>query len=234
MSVLVSVIIPAYNEEKLIGSCLESLKNQDFGNGGYEVIVVDNNSTDRTVMVAKDFNVKIISEPRKGVSFAVRKGFAEAAGEIIATTDADTKVNPGWLSNIYNTFISNPEAVIIGGKLIFYPRNLLSSFAGFFLNYIGGFILKTTGCSNFAIRKIIYLKVGGIRQGINFNFDTDLCFRAKKEGKSIFLLNNPVVTSSRHYRGIEGIKYCFRIAVNSLALMVFNRTIFFDMVDIRD
>jgi len=126
MSVLVSVIIPAYNEEKLIGSCLESLKNQDFGNGGYEVIVVDNNSTDRTVMVAKDFNVKIISEPRKGVSFAVRKGFAEAAGEIIATTDADTKVNPGWISNIYYTFSSNLETAIIGGKLIFYPGNLLS------------------------------------------------------------------------------------------------------------
>jgi glycosyltransferase involved in cell wall biosynthesis len=234
MSIMISVVIPAYNEEKLINACLESLKNQNFGSRNYEVIVVDNKSTDGTLMIAKDLNVKLISEPRKGVSFAVRKGFSEAAGEIVATTDADTKVNPDWISNIYNTFISNPEAVIIGGKLIFYPRNLLSRFAGFFLNYIGGVILKTTGCSNFAIRKRIYLKIGGIRQDINFNFDTDLCFRAKKEGKSIFLLNNPVVSSSRHYRGIEGIKYCLRIAVNSLALMIFKRTLFFDMVDIRD
>lgn len=234
MALLISVIIPAYNEEKLISSCLKSLENQDFESKNYEVIVVNNKSTDKTSQIVKDFDVKLIYEPKKGASFAVKKGFLKACGEIFVTTDADTTVNPSWLSNIYNAFKSNPDAVIVGGKLILAPKNFLSSLAGFIINYIGGVILKNTWGSNFAIRKDIYFKIGGIREKVNFNFDSDLCFRAKKAGRSIFLFNNPVVSSSRHYRGIEGIKYCFRGATNSIALMIFKKALFFDMVDIRD
>jgi len=234
MPVLISVIIPAYNEEKLIGACLDSITNQDFKTQDYEVIVVDNKSTDKTRDLVKQYDVTLIDEPKKGVSFAVKKGILKAAGKIVATTDADTIVNPSWLSNIYKAFSSDPQIVVVGGKLLFSPGNFLSAFFGFFLNYIGGFILKTTGGSNFAIRKDIYIKIGGIRKDINFNFDTDLCFRAKKAGRSVFLLDNLVTTSSRHYRGTEGIKYLFKIAANSLALMISRKTIFFDMVDIRD
>jgi glycosyltransferase involved in cell wall biosynthesis len=234
MSILISVVVPAYNEEKLIGLCLESLKNQDFGRKHYEVIVVDNQSTDKTPELLKESFVKHVKEPKKGVSFAVKKGFLYASGQIVATTDADTIVNPSWLSNIFKAFKDHPEAAIVGGRLIFAPKNFLSCFFSLFLNYIGGVALKTTGGSNFAIRKDIYFRIGGVRKDINFNFDTDLCFRAKKVGKSIFLLNNPVVTSSRHYKGKEGFKYLFRLAANSLALMICQKTLFFDMVDIRD
>ncbi len=234
MPVSISVIIPAYNEEKLIKSCLDSLKDQDFNRKNYEIIVVDNGSTDRTASIVKNYDSKLVLEPNKGVSFAVKKGFSLASGEIIATTDADTRVNPGWLSNIYNTFESDPEIVIIGGKLKFYPGNFLSTFFGFFLNYIGGMLLKITGGSNFAIRKNTYLEIGGISSDINFNFDTDMCLRAKKFGRSKFLLDNPVTSSSRHYKGSEGIKYLFKIIINSLALIIIKKTIFFDMADIRD
>ena len=234
MPILISVIIPAYNEEKLIRSCLGSITNQDFKRKDYEVIIVDNKSTDKTRVLAKQYDVTLIDEPKKGVSFAVKKGFLKASGKILATTDADTVVNPCWLSNIYKAFISDPGIAVVGGKLLFYPGNFLSTCFGFFLNYIGGLILKTTGGSNFAIRKDIYLKIGGIRKDINVNFDTDLCFRAKKAGRSVFLLNNPVISSSRHYRGIEGIKYLFKIAANSLSLMILGKTIFFDMKDIRE
>jgi len=196
MPILISVIIPIYNEEKLIRACLDSLKNQDFERQNYEVIVVDNKSTDNTRDLVKQYDVNLTYEPKKGVSFAVKKGFLKASSEIIATTDEDTIVNPYWLSNIYKAFNSDPDIVVVGGKLLFSPGNFLSAFFVFFLNYIGGFMLKTTGGSNFAIRKDTYLKIGGIRKSINFNFDTDLCFRAKKVGKSVFLLNNPVISSN--------------------------------------
>ncbi len=93
MSILISVVVPAYNEEKLIGLSLESLKNQDFGRQNYEVTVVDNKSTDKTPQLLKRSFVKQVEETKKGVSFAVKKGFLHASGQIVATADADTIVN---------------------------------------------------------------------------------------------------------------------------------------------
>jgi hypothetical protein len=83
---------------------------------------------------------------------------------------------------------------------------------------------------SFAIRKNIYFKIGGIRKDINFNFDTDPCFRTKKEGKSVFLLNNPVVSSNKYYRSIERIKYLFKVVTNYLVLMVSRKTIFYHIL----
>ncbi len=86
---LISVVVPAFNEEKFIGRCLEALKRQDFSEK-YEIIVVDNNSTDKTAQIAKRMGVKVVSEKKQGDVFALRKGCSEAQGEIIAITDAET------------------------------------------------------------------------------------------------------------------------------------------------
>jgi len=231
--ILISIIIPAYNEEKLIGLCLSSLEKQDFNRENYEIIVVDNGSTDDTAQIVKDFNVKLIYEPKKGVVFATKKGFLEAKGKIIATTDADTIVPPDWLSSIYKAFENNPNVVIAGGRLMLIPRNFLSYLAGFFMNCIGGAILKDISGPNFAIRKDIYFKIGGVREDINFNFETELFLRVKKEGVAIFLWDNPVVTSSRHFKGIEGFRYCIRGLISSIGLLFFKKMIFVGMVDVR-
>ena len=61
---MISVVIPAFNEENLIRECLESLKNQDF-TGGYEVIVVDNGSNDNTFQIARDAGVKVVFCPQQ-------------------------------------------------------------------------------------------------------------------------------------------------------------------------
>jgi glycosyltransferase involved in cell wall biosynthesis len=64
---LISIIVPAYNEEKLIGLCLSSLENQDFNKRDYEVIVINNASTDNTTQIVQKFGVKLVNEPKKGV-----------------------------------------------------------------------------------------------------------------------------------------------------------------------
>jgi glycosyltransferase involved in cell wall biosynthesis len=64
----ISVIIPAFNEEEFLGNCLLSLKKQDFKD--FEIIVVDNNSTDKTGEIAKKFGVILVSEKNQGVAFA--------------------------------------------------------------------------------------------------------------------------------------------------------------------
>jgi glycosyltransferase involved in cell wall biosynthesis len=70
--VKISVIIPAFNEEKFLGNCLFSLKEQNFKDFG--IIVVDNNSTDKTAEIAKKFGAILVSEKNQGVAFARNRG----------------------------------------------------------------------------------------------------------------------------------------------------------------
>ena len=84
-----SIIVPAYNEAAYLGRALDSLLHQDY-NGRYEVIVVDNNSTDGTAAIAAQYGVPVVTEPQQGVCAARQRGVDCATGEIIISTDADT------------------------------------------------------------------------------------------------------------------------------------------------
>src|ERR1700691_1182278 len=84
-----------------------------------EIIVVDNNSTDRTVEIAQKYPVKIIHEIQQGVTPARNQGFNEARYEIIARTDADTILPPTWIKRIKKAF-ENPEVVAVSGPASFY------------------------------------------------------------------------------------------------------------------
>jgi len=106
-SVLISVVVPAYNEEKNIGQCLTALKNQDYPSKNYEIIVVDNNSTDKTAQIANEMGVRVVPEEKQGYVFALRKGCSQAKGEIITITDADALVPKDWLKKIYQAFQKN-------------------------------------------------------------------------------------------------------------------------------
>ena len=92
-----SVVIPAYNEEKFIGECLQSIFHEIEGkNYDLEIIVVNNASTDNTRdIVASHPKVKLVDEPDKGLVKARRAGFLASKGELIANLDADTRVTAG-------------------------------------------------------------------------------------------------------------------------------------------
>jgi glycosyltransferase involved in cell wall biosynthesis len=94
----ISVVIPTFNEEKLIGKCLESLQKQT--EKPFEIIVVDNNSTDKTATIAKRMGARVITEKTQGISFARNAGFNAALGDIIARLDADTTALPNWIERI--------------------------------------------------------------------------------------------------------------------------------------
>ena len=98
-----SVVIPAFNEEVLIGPCLESLAAQDYP-APFEIIVVDNNCTDRTAAIAAAMGATVVFEPERGVCQARQCGTAVAHGNIVISTDADTTFSPGWLSAIDRAF----------------------------------------------------------------------------------------------------------------------------------
>lgn len=88
---VISVIIPAYNAERYIEQCLDSLYCQSYKN--LEIIVVDDGSTDRTAEIADKFPVKLIKQNNQGVSAARNKGILEATGEYIHFMDADDYLN---------------------------------------------------------------------------------------------------------------------------------------------
>lgn len=111
-----SVVIPVYNEEKYIALCLDSIMNQSEMPD--EVIVVDNNCTDRTIPIAKRFGVRVVTEKKQGISYARNAGFDAATGDIIARCDADTHVPPDWIKRIKET-LSEKKFDAIGGPVCY-------------------------------------------------------------------------------------------------------------------
>ncbi|MEI7741951.1 MAG: glycosyltransferase family A protein [bacterium] len=106
----VSIVIPAYNEEKMIAVCLQSLKQQTCQ--ADEIIVVDNNCVDATASIALDFGVKVIREEKQGIAQARGCGFDAATGDIILRCDADTIALPDWVMKTKNHFEKyNSDAV---------------------------------------------------------------------------------------------------------------------------
>jgi glycosyltransferase involved in cell wall biosynthesis len=118
----VSVIVPAYNEERFIARCLDSLVNQD--DPAEEIIVVDNNSTDRTVAVAQRYPVRIIRETRQGIIPARNAGFDAAAGDVLARCDADSIVPADWVRRIRAHFATGAIDGL-SGWLVYYDHWLL-------------------------------------------------------------------------------------------------------------
>lgn len=120
-----SVVVCTYNRSKLLESCLNSLASQDFLPDEYEIIVIDNNSTDNTKhvvnQVKKDSPTEIhyIIEKRQGLSYARNTGVKEARGKIVAFIDDDAIADRSWLNEIVSTFEKiNPVPGCVGGKVM--------------------------------------------------------------------------------------------------------------------
>jgi len=117
----VSVVIPAWNEEKYIPDALDLIAKQTIQ--PLEVIVVDNNSTDDTAAIAKKMGARVIKELQQGITPARNAGFNAAKGDIIARTDADTHVPSNWLETMIEIFESNVDIVGVSGPSSFFSES---------------------------------------------------------------------------------------------------------------
>lgn len=123
----VSVVVPCYNEEETIAKCLESLNNQTLK--PFEIIVVDNNCTDKTVEIARTFGTRVIKEKKQGLIAARNTGMAAAKGQIIARIDADSHPAANWVETI-NNLMQNEDLLAVTGSGYFYdlPFKKLAKF----------------------------------------------------------------------------------------------------------
>ena len=200
----ISVVVPAFNEEKYLPLCLRAQKAQSFPKNNYEVIVVDNNSTDSTAKIAKDFGATVISEPKQGYVFALNRGMKEANGAIIAVTDSDTQVYPNWLSLIKEAFdeenvvaVSGIAKVNTGSSILDLIMNSIFKLFAIITAMIGK---PNINGFNFAVRRDAFKKVGGLNTDFKMSPDVDLGMRLKEIGEVRVLNNLTVNTSPRRWQ----------------------------------
>ena len=112
-----SVVVPAYDEEALLGACLRSLGRQTRPPA--EVVVVDNNSRDRTVAIARAYGARVVTEPVQGIWPAAATGYDAATGDLIARCDADSVLPPDWVQRIEDAFVRDPELRAVTGPGVF-------------------------------------------------------------------------------------------------------------------
>jgi len=199
---MISIVIPALNEEKLIGRCLESLKNQDYQDE-YEIIVVDNGSQDNTAKIARAMGVKVINCAKKGVSYARQAGAEAASGEIIVQADADTVYPDWWLSRIKKQFDSHPDIVAVAGTFVYSNppwwacfEYFLRTVFGFLSNLVFGRPLIISG-ANFAFSKDAFRKIGGYRPQSYSSDQLDISARLRRVGRIFYDGRSYGATSNR-------------------------------------
>lgn len=230
---MISVVVPAYNEERVIAACLTALEHQTYPQGDYEIILVNNNSTDRTKQIALQFShVRVIDESRKGYVHALTRGVEVSHGDIVLFTDADSVVPPEWVAR-YAKVYEDPRISCAGGPGIFAPRTAQSAFIEPVMN-LGSALVKLSNGFNMSVRKSVYRMFGGFRPDINFNADAFLLKSAQRFGVFAFLKDNPVITSNRRYGNAKSFGYLAKSALNLVAMSFAGKTIFYEFGDVRE
>lgn len=203
---VISVIVPAYNEEQCIGRCIKALRMQQ-ADVPYEIIVVDNNSTDDTGALARSGGVRVCLENRQGRAYARQAGVRSARGEILAFTEADCVVSPTWVKQIYSYFQLHPKVVGVSGSYRYSNSTPFSSRIVSWMLDGTSFIYKlfsgnhTFRGTNFAVKTDILKKAGGfLQQSAPFD-DVECGVRVGHYGSIHYLRHLLVYTSNRRIRG---------------------------------
>ncbi|MCL5094119.1 MAG: glycosyltransferase family 2 protein [Patescibacteria group bacterium] len=209
----ISVIIPALNEENFIGDTVKAVRKQKFSKKEYEIIVVDNGSTDKTALRAKAAGAdKIVYEENRGINFAKSKGISVSKGEIIAFLDADCRPKPGWLQSIEKSFKENHNLGCLSGPYgyelekigVFYDftQKVIFPLAIKALNLLTGKKGALALGGNMALKRSAIEEIGGL--DVHYTFwgeDTDTVLRIVRKGyEAVFDSEFAVFSSPRRLK----------------------------------
>ena len=216
-----SILIPAYNEEQSIASCLNSLISVAYEDK--EIIVVDDASTDLTVQVVERFQDKgvvlVRREKNGGRAAALNFGLQRAAGDVIITTDADTVVPAGWLQR-FAACLEQRDVVAVGGAYQAYNKEKSLVNATSILDQILNGVFKKSlipnklSGVNSAIRRSALLHFGGFNENSWWSEDSELGWKLEKAGRVVYDSGNVVSTQyPETWRGIWRRKFYWGYAM---------------------
>lgn len=182
----VSVVIPVLNGETKIETCLTALAQQDYPSDRFEIIIVDNGSTDDTVKILKEFKVRFYTRKERGRSRALNTGIENARGEIICTTDISCQPEPQWISSIINSF-KNSDVGCVAGEIRLLKANdkeiikfqercdYISPFLA--LNRKKPPFLPFSDGANASFRKSVFDEIGLFDESFIKGADVEICYR---------------------------------------------------------
>jgi O-antigen biosynthesis protein len=182
----ISVIVCTFNGSRTLSQCLESLLRLDYPN--YEVIVVNDGSTDTTAKIASNYGFRVITTENRGLSSARNTGLNAATGEIVAYIDDDAHADPHWLRYLASTFM-NTQHVGVGGPNIAPPDDgLIAECVAHSPGNPVHILLSDSeaehipGC-NMAFRKSALAAIGGFDPQFRIaGDDVDVCWRLQQKG----------------------------------------------------
>ncbi|MBI2958085.1 MAG: glycosyltransferase [Chloroflexi bacterium] len=202
---MISIVIPVLNEEKFLGDCLKSVLEQDYA-GEYEVVVVDNGSTDRTVEIARKLGARVtFSETKRNVFLARREGAFQARGEIVVQADADTLYPKDWLAKIGRHF-ADPRVVAVAGVFVYrepMPLGKIETLLRHFTNLLAVGCMGRPGIiagANFAFRREAFLKVRGYDVRLYAPDQYGIASQLSRVGKVVYDRGLSCRTSPRRVR----------------------------------
>ena len=217
-----SIVVPAYNEASYLGPALQALQQQDF-RGFYEIIVVDNDSTDGTGEIAAGYGVTVVRETARGVCQARQRGTIEARGEIVVSTDADTVQPRDWLTRIDGQFRRSDRIVAVAGPCRYenpswwarlFPRLLFGGVDRVFV--LTGRVVYVSA-TNTAFRRSAFPGYDStLTQGGD---EVDLLRRLRRRGRVVWDRSNIVTTSSRRLQ--KGLLYTFFVSFLTFYLLAY-------------
>lgn len=211
----ISVIVPAYNEEKYIENTLKSIINQRT-KLRYELIVSDCKSNDQTVKIVKRYTDKIIINDKKGVAYTRNNGALLAKGKILVFVDADTEIFSDYLESAWHKFKNDPSLIGVSYSFRFSKRTPSLIFAeeitNEYLRMKSNLGRATLPGFNTCVLKDKFKKIGGYK---NFLLeDAELSRELLLIGKTQYLPAIKVITSSRKLErlGLLGtLRYYFEL-----------------------
>jgi glycosyltransferase involved in cell wall biosynthesis len=180
----VSFIIPAFNSQRTIGRCLESLRNLDYPFEKLEVIVIDNGSKDGTPKTAARFGARVFVRPKIFVSEMRNYGAEQATGDVLAFVDSDCLICSHWLKGALE-HLQDPTVGIAGCGYALDTSPGWIERHWFYMHLSSATPVTFVPAGNMAIKKSVFSGVGGFNPRLESGEDSDLCLRLRKAGLKI-------------------------------------------------
>ncbi len=223
----ISIIIPTFNEDRYLSSCIKSITNQSLPRDIYEIIVADSHSSDRTQEIAKKHADYLLDIPREGAGAARNAGAEISKGQILLFLDADTMISKNFMEELLKNF---NDRQIVGGTCDIYPSDGTPFGNSFFklinliyrLVYFLGKPHAQTKCCFY--RRDVFKSLGGFNKDLIVTEDQEMAWRASKMGKMIYLTTTAAYSSMRREKTMGYMKTLIKWLKNYFNVLLFKKS----------